>query len=651
VNIFFHGFCSSCPDFRPGRDEKRWRIAAAALKGNLILQKVNIFMADRDSLPQAPKDARRNLRKLKILWQFVGRHPGHLVGFFIGMLTAAGASLLLPQAMKQAIDKGFTAETAASLNSHFMLLGAIVLVMAIATAIRFYFVTWIGERVVADVRQAAHKHLLSLSPSFFEENRPAEIASRLTSDTSIIEMTVGTSMSVAMRNSIMIVGGIVFMAAIALKLTAMMMLIIPAVVIPITIMGRKLRALSRGSQDKIADIGAMADEAMGAIRVVQAFTQEKFEQNRFSQAVENAFIMARKRFTMRAVMTAIVMILAMGGIVGVLWTGAQDVIAGRMSGGDIAAFIFYAVMVGSAVSALTEVWGDVLRAVGAASRLEELLGTKPSIEAPANPAALPQPAQGRIEFAHVTFRYPSRPDTSALHDFSLNIQPGETVALVGPSGAGKTTLFQLIQRFYDPHSGSVAVDGVKLTNVDPQDLRQRIALVPQDSVIFAASAYDNIAYGRDGASEADIWAAAEAANAAEFLRALPDGIHSYLGEGGARLSGGQRQRIAIARAILRDAPILLLDEATSALDAESERVVQEALDTLMQNRTTLVIAHRLATVVNADRIVVLDGGRIDAIGTHGELIAAGGLYARLAELQFQGHGQLMAAQRKFNEII
>ncbi len=599
---------------------------------------------DRASLPQAPSDARRKLAKLSVLWRFVGRHRGHLAGFLISLLVASGASLLLPQALKQVIDKGFSAASAASLNSHFLFMGAVVLVMALATSVRFYFVTWIGERVVADVRTAVHSHLLTLPPSFFEENRPAEIAARLTGDTAIIETTVGTSMSVALRNSIMIVGGLIFMGAIAPKLTGLMMLIIPAVVIPITVMGRRVRTLSRGSQDRVADIGAMADEAMGAIRIVQAFTQESFERRRFGHAVENAFKTARKRFTMRAIMTALVMVLAMGGIVAVLWTGAHDVIAGRMSGGDIAAFIFYAVMVGGAVGALTEVWGDVLRAVGASSRLEELLGTKSAITVPALPVQLPEPAQGRIAFEGVEFRYPSRPDTSALHDFSLVVEPGETVALVGPSGAGKTTLFQLIQRFYDPQNGYVSVDGVTLTQADPQDLRARIALVPQESVIFAASAYDNIAYGRDSATEADIWAAAEAANAATFLRALPEGIHSYLGEGGARLSGGQRQRIAIARAILRNAPILLLDEATSALDAESERVVQDALDRLMQNRTTLVIAHRLATVVNADRIVVMDGGRIDAIGTHSDLIAQGGLYARLAELQFQHGGQLLAAQ-------
>jgi ATP-binding cassette, subfamily B, bacterial len=589
---------------------------------------------DRASLPLAPPDAKRNLKKLKVLWRFVGRHRGHLLGFFVSLLLASGSTLLLPQAFRQVIDKGFSAATADSLNSTFLIMGGVVLLMAIATAVRFYFVTWIGERVVADVRTAVHAHLLTLSPSFFEENRPAEIAARLTGDTAIIETTIGTSLSVALRNTIMIVGGLIFMGMIAPKLTGMMMLIIPAVVLPITGIGRRLRSLSRGSQDRVADIGAMADEAMGAIRIVQAFTQESYERQRFGVAVEGAFHAARKRFTMRALMTALVMILAMGGIITVLWTGAHDVIAGRMSGGDIAAFILYAMFVGGAVGALTEVWGDVLRAVGASARLEELLSTQPTITIPEKPVQLPQPPQGLIRFEHVDFRYPSRPDASALHDFSIDIAPGETVALVGPSGAGKTTLFQLLQRFYDPQAGSIRVDGIGLSDAHPQDLRARIALVPQESIIFAASAYENILYGRAGASESDVWAAADAANAATFLRELPEGIHSYLGEGGARLSGGQRQRLAIARAILRDAPILLLDEATSALDAESEKIVQDALDKLMKNRTTLVIAHRLATVVNADRIVVMDQGRIDAIGTHKQLISQGGLYARLAELQF-----------------
>jgi ATP-binding cassette, subfamily B, bacterial len=598
---------------------------------------------DRSTLPQPPKDAARNLGRLTVLWRFIKRYPVHLALAFLSLLLAAGASLALPLALRGAIDKGFKVGDASEINQQFILLGAIVMVMAIAGSIRFYFVTWIGERVVADVRLAVHRHLLTLAPSFFETNRPAEIAARLTGDTAIIEQTVGTTMSLALRNIITMVGAMVMMLTISPRMTGFMVLIIPAVIVPSTSLGRRLRTLSRGSQDKIADMGAMADEAMGAIRIVQAFTQERFEESRFGAAVERAFQAARRRFTMRALMTATVMILAMGGIVLVLYGGAHDVISGRMTGGAIAAFIFYTVMLGGGVGTLTEVWGDVLRAVGASGRLDELLRTRPDVEAPANPVALPQPPLGTIRFEDVTFRYPSRPEAAALFDFSLDIKAGETVALVGPSGAGKTTLFQLVQRFYDPQYGTLLVDGVDVRRVSPQKLRERMALVPQESVIFAASALENIRYGRPDASEADVWAAAEAAHAADFLRALPEGIDSFLGESGTRLSGGQRQRIAIARAILRDAPILLLDEATSALDAESEKAVQEALDGLMKNRTTLVIAHRLATIVNADRIVVMDQGRIVAQGTHSELQAQGGLYARLAELQFNAGAPLLHA--------
>jgi ATP-binding cassette subfamily B protein len=480
------------------------------------------------------------------------------------------------------------------------------------------------------------RNLLRLAPSFFEENRPSEIASRMTADTTIIEQVIGSTLSVALRNLVMGIGGVAYLFALAPRLAAMLLIGIPLVVLPIIFLGRKVRAVSRASQDRVADVGAMVDEVLGAMKIVQAFGQEEREAERFSGAVERVSDTARKRIRLRAIMTALVIALIFGAITMVMWQGAVDVQAGRLTGGTIAAFVLTGGLVAGAFGALTEVYGELLRGAGAAARLSELLAEEPGIAAPQHPRPLPLPARGALRFDKVTFRYPTRQDVSALRDFTLEVTPGETVAIVGPSGAGKSTLFQLAQRFYDPAEGIVSLDGVPLREADPAEIRRRIAVVPQETVIFAASARDNLRYGQWDADDDALWAAAEAANAAEFLRRLPEGLDTFMGEGGARLSGGQRQRLAIARAMLRDAPLLLLDEATSALDAESERLVQASLDRLVAGRTTIVIAHRLATVRAADRIVVMEHGAIVEEGTHDSLNAGGGLYARLARLQFEG---------------
>jgi ATP-binding cassette, subfamily B, bacterial len=581
--------------------------------------------------------ASRKIGNLRMVWGFAINYPGHIAAALFFLLIAGASTLGIPYGFKLIIDKGFAGGAngqVPDISIWFELLLGCVMIMAIATAMRFYFVSWLGERVVADIRMAVQRNLVRLSPSFFEENRPSEIASRLTADTTIIEQVVGTTISVALRNVVMIIGSVIILVGLAPKLTGMIMIGIPLIVIPIVLLGRKVRNVSRSSQDRVADVGAMIDEVLGAMKIVQAFGQEGREATRFQGAVENVFGTARRRIILRAVMTAIIIGLMFTAITFVIWQGVIDVASGAISGGTIAAFVLYGGLLAGGVGALAEVYGDLLRGAGASGRLNELLQEEPSIAAPANPVALPEPALGRVEFDHVRFRYPTRQDVSALADFNLDIAPGETVAVVGPSGAGKTTLFQLLQRFYDPEGGEIRIDGVPLPKADPAAVRARIAMVPQETVIFAASARDNLRYGRWEADDAALWAAAEAANAAEFLRKLPDGLDTYMGEGGARLSGGQRQRLAIARALLRDAPILLLDEATSALDAESERLVQDALEHLMVGRTTIVIAHRLATVRAADRIIVMDGGQIVEQGTHDALSAGQGLYARLAELQF-----------------
>ncbi len=577
----------------------------------------------------------RKLSSLTIVWGYTSRYPLQLTLAILALLLAAGATLWIPRTFKEVVDNGFGPDSDPSqIGGYFQGLLLVVVVLAFATAMRFYFVSWLGERTVADMRAAVHRNLLRLPPRWFEENRPSEIASRLTADTAVVEQIVGTTVSVALRNLLIAIGGTLYLFVLAPKIAAYLLVGIPVIVLPIMWLGGRVRRFSRTSQDRVADIGSIASETLGAMRIVQAFGQEDRESARFQDAVDRGFSTARKRFATRALMTALVIFALFTAITLIMWDAVYGVAQGRISGGSITAFVITAGLVTGAFGALTEVYGDLLRASGAAGRLAELLSEEPEIAAPANPVALPEPALGAIEFDHVTFRYPTRPEVSALQDFTLSVAPGETVAVVGPSGAGKSTLFQLVQRFYDPEAGEVRVDGVALPKADPGAVRARMAMVPQETVIFAASARDNLRYGRWDATEEQIWQAAEAANAAEFLRELPQGLDTFLGEDGARLSGGQRQRLAIARALLRDAPILLLDEATSALDAESERLVQDALDHLMQGRTTLVIAHRLATVRAAQRIIVMDDGRIVETGTHGELVAKGGLYARLASLQF-----------------
>ena len=590
-------------------------------------------MASRAS-PETVEKA-DNLGPLRMIVQAASRYPGMIAAAWCALLLTAAATLAIPAGFQLVIDRGF-AEGAnpEEIGRWFRYILLIVVVLSLGTAARFYFVSLLGERVVADIRLAVQENLLRLSPGFFEANSPKEISSRMTADTAQIEHVVGTTVSVALRNAILVVGGVAYLVYLAPALTAMLVIAVPLVIVPIAIFGRRVRNVSRESQDRVADVGAMVSEVLGAMKIVQGFNQERRELDRFAASVESTFETARKRIVLRASMTAVVIAALFGSITLLIWRGATQVAEGALSSGTIAAFVITGVLVAGAFGSLTEVYGDLLRGAGSADRLNELLREKPEIAPPARPQALPQPPRGSLSFQNVTFSYPTRPGDKAIRNFTLTVEPGETVAIVGPSGAGKSTIFQLAERFYDPQAGTVRMDGVPLTQADPAAIRSRMALVPQEGTLFAASARDNLRYGAWDADEDAIWEAARAANAEQFLRALPDGLDTFLGESGARLSGGQRQRVAIARAVLRDAPILLLDEATSALDAESERLVQQALERLMENRTTMVIAHRLATVRAADRIVVMDEGAIVEEGDHSALTGNGGLYARLASLQF-----------------
>ena len=582
-----------------------------------------------------------NVQPLKALMPFILQYPWRVFGAFVSLVLAAASTLTLPVAVRYVIDNGFSGTDAAAVDIYFKAMMAVAVVIGIASASRFYFVSWLGERVTSDLRLAVYTHITKLSPSFFEVTKTGEVLSRLTADTTLIKTVVGSSASIALRNIFMFIGAAVMLSITSLSLSSLAVLILPMIIVPMILFGRMVRRLSRASQDRIADTSAMASETIQSIQVVQAFTHEEEDRRKFSEIVENSFATAKMRVMARSLLTALAFTLVFAGVVGILWLGAQKVVMGDMTSGTLGQFIIYAILCSTAIAALSEVWGDIQLAAGATERLVEILEVEPQIKAPQNPVNMPARVNGHVDFKDVIFHYPTRPQIAALDGFSFSVSPGETVALVGPSGAGKSTVFQLLMRFYDPSTGFVGLDDVNLQQADPLDIRQQISIVPQETVIFADTVYQNILFGRPSATANEVYAAADKALADEFVRQLPEGYDTKLGERGVTLSGGQRQRIAIARAILRNAPLLLLDEATSALDAESEKVVQTALERLMEGRTTLVIAHRLATVLKADRIIVMDGGKVIATGTHAQLLEQEGLYQRLANLQFgEGKGNL-----------
>jgi ATP-binding cassette subfamily B protein len=571
------------------------------------------------------------------LLPFLAPYRGRMLVAFFALLVASAAMLALPQALKNVIDKGFSAANASAIDRYFGWLLVAAAVFAAFASLRMYLVNWIGERVVADLRSAVYARVIRMDPAFFEVTKTGEVLSRLTTDTTLIQSLSGIGLSILLRSTVSFLGSLVLLLLTSLKLALIIFALIPTVLLPMLLFGRRVRRLSRDSQDRVADTSGLAGETLNAIQTVQAFTLEGLQGRRYDTAVEESFSTAIRRTRVRAWLIAFAIMTMFSAVTLVLWLGARSVLHGTMSGGDLAKFLSYAIFMGTAVAALSEMWGELQRASGAMERTIELLQSRPSIVTPADPIALEVP-RGAITFEHLSFNYPSRPDTRALDDFHLDIAPGETIAFVGPSGAGKSTVFQLLLRFYDPGSGRILIDSVDIARADPSAVRAQIGLVPQETMIFGASARENIRYGRPGASDADIEAAARAAAADEFIARLPEGYDTFLGERGARLSGGQKQRIAIARAILKNPPILLLDEATSSLDSESEQLVRDALEKLMRDRTTLVIAHRLATAINSDRIVVVDHGRIVGIGRHEELLRDNALYARLAALQFGERG-------------